>query len=135
MEVIWNGKETAAIDDLVAGDFRYQEAGNMPLVLGARGIASLTGYRRHSFPDLTYTIDEIVAEGDRAAVRWTATGTHQGAYGLTAPTGRQVSWSGISLFQIIDGKVSEVWVSEDWKGVERQLGIDSQATWGPAYYR
>jgi predicted ester cyclase len=135
MDAIWNGREPSAIDSFVAGDFRYQEAGSAPLSRGVRGVAFLTSFRRHSFPDLTYAIDEMVAEGDRVAVRWTATGTHQGAYGFESPTGAQVSWSGVSIFEITDGKVSAAWVSENWPAVERQLGIDRQATWGPAYYR
>lgn len=135
VEAIWNGKDTVEIDTLVAGDFRYQEAGKTPMVIGARGVAFLTRLRRSSFPDLTYAIDEIVAEGDRVAVRWTATGTQQGAYGLTPPTGAQVAWSGVSFFTVADGRINAAWVNEDWQGVDRQLGIDGQPTWGPAYYR
>lgn len=133
INTVWNGQDESDLDILVAHNFQYQEADSTAPVLGIRGLVFLIAYQRNCFPDLGYAIDEVVAEGDTVAVRWTASGTQLGSYGLQAPTGTEVSWRGITFFKITDGKVSAAWVSQDWRALERQLGIDRSKTWGPVY--
>ena len=135
LDALWNGHDKAAVGDYVADNFLYHEAGSTSSALGVRGAAFLADYLHRAFPDLAYTTDEIVAEGDSVVVRWTAAGTQSGAYGLVAPTGAKVSWSGITMFKIADGKVSEAWVSQDWRELAQQLGLAGTTSWGPAYYR
>lgn len=135
LNALWNGRDKSAVGDYVAGDFQYHEAGSTSRALGARGVAFLADYLRRAFPDLAYTADEIVAEGDSVVIRWTAAGIQSGAYGLVAPTGAKVSWSGVTIFKIVDGKVSEAWVNQDWRELAAQLGIAGTTSWGPAYYR
>ncbi len=135
LDALWNGQDEVAVGDYVASNFLYHEAGSTSRTLGARGVAYLAAYLRSAFPDLAYTVDEVVAEGDNVAVRWTAAGTQSGAYGLGAPTGAKVSWSGVTILKIVDGKVSEAWVNQDWRELAQQLGIAGTTSWGPAYYR
>ena len=61
---------------------------------------------RQAFPDLRYTIDDLVVEGDHAAVCWTAQGTQTGEYGAAAATGKPVTWTGMSFFALKDGKIA-----------------------------
>jgi predicted ester cyclase len=132
IDAVWNGQDVSALDTLVARDFQYQEADGTARALGARGLAFLIDYQRSSFPDLKYAVDEILAEGDTVAVRWSASGTHLGTYGLQAPTGADVLWRGITLFKVSDGKIRAAWVSQDWRAFDGQLGIDRGKAWGPA---
>lgn len=76
-----------------------------------------------AFPDLHLTIDDMVAERDKvvARVRWT--GTHQGDYRGIAPTGKQVTFTAITIYRIVGGKVVEVWEEGDSLGLMQQLGI------------
>ncbi len=76
------------------------------MTLGAPGIMFLANYERQAFPDLRYTIDDLVVEGDHVAVCWTATGTQAGEYGAAAATGKPVVWTGMSFFKLQDGKIA-----------------------------
>jgi trk system potassium uptake protein len=75
------------------------------------------------FPDLHLTIEDVFGEGDKAAVRWVATGTHTGDLQGIAPTGKSMRATGISLFRVANGLVVEDTVEEDTMGVLRQLGV------------
>ncbi len=77
---------------------------------------------RNAFPDLRLTVEDLVAEGDRVAVRWTASGTHDGAFMGIAPTGTQVTFSGTYIYRIAGGRIAEVWPSRDELGLLQQLG-------------
>ena len=70
-----------------------------------------------------FSIEDVVAGGDRVAVRWTFTGTHQGSLMGEAPTGRAVEVAGCSWMRIADGRIAEVWVANDDLGELEQLGV------------
>jgi predicted ester cyclase len=76
-----------------------------------------------AFPDQRITIEDIVASGDRVAVRYTITGTQLGPFGEIPPTGIQVHWSAMSIFRIADRKIVEAWWSEDMIGLMQQLTV------------
>jgi len=79
-----------------------------------------SGYR--VLPDLHYTIEDLIAEGDKVAVRFTRRGTHRGEFMGSAPSGRAVQWTGIDIFRIADGKLVENWSNFDQLGMMQQLG-------------
>jgi predicted ester cyclase len=74
-------------------------------------------------PDLHVTIDEMVAEGDRVALRFTSQGTQQGAFGGLPPRGRQVTISSYLIARIADWKIVEQWGLVDQLGTLRQVGV------------
>lgn len=74
-----------------------------------------------AFPDISYHVDLVAAQGDRVATRWTATGTQTGEWQGIAPTGRPVSWSGINIFRIACGKIVESWSEDNGLDLLRQL--------------
>jgi steroid delta-isomerase-like uncharacterized protein len=93
-----------------------------------RGLEELKHYvtiYRSAFPDIQDTVEEVVAEGDKVVVRWTSRGTHQGEFMGVAPTGRQVTFTGMRLFRIAENKMVESWVNIDERGLQEQLGIAS----------
>jgi steroid delta-isomerase-like uncharacterized protein len=75
-----------------------------------------------AFPDLEFTVDLVAAEGDLAATRWTATGTHRGEWQGIAPTEREVTWQGINVFRFECGQIVESWGEADHLGLLSQLG-------------
>ena len=77
-----------------------------------------------SFPDYTHDIEEMIAEGDRVAVRVVLRGTHLGEYSGVAPTGRQVSYAGTYMVTVIDGVLTEVWSLDDEINLRSQLGME-----------
>lgn len=75
-----------------------------------------------AFPDLTVEPDEIVAEDSMLAVRWTATGTHQGDFRGIAPTGVRVEYQLMGMFRVEGTQVTEVWLVADGLALLQQLG-------------
>jgi predicted ester cyclase len=109
-EELWNhtGNLDAA-DELFVPD--YVEA--------ARQVAA--DFRR-GFPDVVSTIEDLIAEGNKVVARWRSRATHWGEYMGVTPTGKNVEFTGISVYRIEGGKIAESWNSEDQFGLMRQLG-------------
>jgi steroid delta-isomerase-like uncharacterized protein len=78
---------------------------------------------RSAFPDLHTTFDEAIAEGDKVAYRWTASGTHEGELMGTPPTGNRMTLTGIAISRISGGKIEECWQNLDALGMMQQLGL------------
>ena len=72
-------------------------------------------------PDLHATVDEVIGEGDRVAVRWTIRGTHKGELVGIAPTDRQIELPILELFRISDGQLAEAWDQYDRLHLLEQL--------------
>lgn len=70
-----------------------------------------------------YTIEDLVAEGDRVVVRWTNTGTHKGEFLGAPPTGGDFSIAGIDVIRFRDDKMAEHWHVVDQLGLLQQLGL------------
>jgi predicted ester cyclase len=77
---------------------------------------------RRGFPDVISTIEDLIAEGDKVVARWRSRATHQGEYMGIPPTGKEVEFTGISVYRIEAGKIAESWNSEDQFGLLRQIG-------------
>jgi predicted ester cyclase len=77
---------------------------------------------RAAFPDVRLEVEALVAEGDLVVARWTIIGTHTGAWGDVAPTGRSVSFAGVNFFRIADQQIAEIWNVRDDLGLREQLG-------------
>jgi len=90
------------------------------------GIAGFKAYftmLRAAFPDLHYTVEAVLAEGDLAAGHITARGTHRGEFLGIAPTGAQVSWGETHIGRFENGKLIEHWGDSDDLGRFQQLGV------------
>ena len=77
---------------------------------------------RRGFPDVVSTIEDLIAEGDKVVARWRSRTTHQGEYMGIPPTGKEVEFTGISVYRIEAGKIAESWTVEDELGLMRQIG-------------
>jgi predicted ester cyclase len=113
--------DAAAVDDLVSPDVVAHDPGvdfHGPAQLKA-GIAHLHA----AFPDLRLHVDDLFAEGDRVAVRYTGRGSHQGEFRGIAPTGKPFVYTGMMIMRIAGGRLIEYWASPDLLGLFRQLGV------------
>ena len=108
------------LDELVAKEHIYHSDPNLS---GPEGQRQLVTMFRTAFPDLHLTVEAQVAEGDMVVSRFTARGTHHGDLMGIAPTGKQVTVSGISMMRMAGGKVAEEWEIVDEAGIMRQLGV------------
>jgi predicted ester cyclase len=75
----------------------------------------------HAFPDMVATVDQMLAEGEYIATRYTARGTHQGDFYGLAPTGRAVVLQVIGIQRVVDGKIAEGWFEFDTGEIYAQL--------------
>ncbi len=75
------------------------------------------------FPDYQTTIEDLIAEGDKVVARITMTGTHTGDFIGIPPTGKYVSFTGIYVAKIANGKIVEHWGEEDGVSLMQQLGV------------
>ena len=76
---------------------------------------------RAGFPDAQFTIEEMIAEGDKVAYRWSARGTHHGEYAGIAPTGKAMTATGITIIRFADGKIVEDRFESSSPSLKQQL--------------
>jgi steroid delta-isomerase-like uncharacterized protein len=88
---------------------------------GADAVKQIVSAFRTAFPDLSITIDELVAEGDKVCARATSRGTHNGPLFGLAPTGKSITMVGLTMVTIIDGRLTESWVRNDITGLMNQI--------------
>jgi predicted ester cyclase len=116
----FNRKDPDVIDEVVAPDV-VDHAGLPGGPEGIEGFRLFVTMVQDAFPDLELTIEDSVAEGDRAVARWSATATHKGELLGMAPTDRAVTMSGIDIARAADGKIVEFWAQVDMAGLMVQL--------------
>lgn len=120
VEEIWNRGNYDALAQFVAPQIVIHSSGED--IHGPDGIRQFYGGLRRAFPDLHFTIEDQLADGDRVATRWTAQGTHLGEFQGLAATGRTVHLTGIDIDRFVDGKVVECWPEANELGLLQQLG-------------
>ena len=113
-----NAYRPSVIERQVAADFVDH---GEPALAGPEGVKAQTRALRAAFPDLTVTIEDLVAEGDLVAVRATWRGTHQGPFRGVPPIGRKVEFSGMVFWRIGGGQIRERWGLIDTPSLMRQL--------------
>ncbi len=116
----WDEKNVAVLDEMLAPSYIWHAP---PMTLDAAGYKMYVSGVLAGFPDLDFTLLQVVAEGDRVGLYWTATGTHQGDFMGIPPTGRQITITGIDIHRLADGKVVETWEIYDGLGMLIQLGV------------
>ena len=125
VEELVNKGNFSLLDELVDSDYTYYEP-TVGEIQGRDGYRSLVSMYRSAFPDVTLTINEQIAEGDKVVTHWTARGTHQGELMGVPATGKQVTVQGVVISRIENGKLIQDFETYDVHGMMRQLGV-SQA--------
>jgi steroid delta-isomerase-like uncharacterized protein len=121
---LWNGRKTELIDDLVATDHVIHFPSGQ--VHRVKSVQEWTSAAFTAFPDVRFTVDDMIAEGDKVMTRWHYNGTQTGTFLGIPPTGRRVENEGMDVFRIEDGKIAEMWVIQDSLGLLQQLGMIPQ---------
>jgi steroid delta-isomerase-like uncharacterized protein len=121
----WNKGKAAAmavIDELCATDY-VVHSGTGEDIHGLKDFKQSYSEFFSAVPDIHFTIEDMVVEGDKAAVRFTFTGTHKGEFRGIPPTNKKVTVWGISIDRIAGGKFVESWERYDTLGLMQQLGL------------
>ena len=123
-EEVWNKGNLAVLNELIAENHVSSGPGALPeSPTGPEGTKQLVTLYRNAFPDVHFTIDEQIAEGDKVVTRWTADGTHQGELQGIPATGKVSTVTGIAIDRIVNGKIAESWGIFDQFGMMQQLGV------------
>ena len=91
-----------------------------------RGLKNLREYNNanyDAFPDLHWTLEDIIVEGDKVAVRYTITGTHKGKFMGIPPTNKKITMWQIGIHHIVGDKLVESWTINDSLSAMQQLGV------------
>ncbi len=122
IEEVWNQGKLDAVDDIVTNDIIIHVAGR-----DIKGIENFKKYilgHRNAFPDIKFTIEEQIAQGDKLAERYAIRGTHQGELQGIPATGKQIKIASIDITRFLDGKMVERWGEYDQLGGMMQLGME-----------
>jgi hypothetical protein len=118
----------AACDEIFAPHFLFlaiQQAGVTPQVVECTPESEKAAYEQIKaiWGGWNMSVEEMIAEGDRVMVRWIFRGVHQGEFHGLAPSGKPVTYAGINIFRIVDGRIAEVWDLFDRLWMWQQLGV------------
>ena len=121
IEEAWNKGNLAVVDELLSPDY--------VLHIDAPGASDREGYKqavimhRTAFSDFYFTIEDMIAEGDKVVLRATLRGTHTGDFMGIGPTGKPVTYTAISIRRLEAGRIVEEWVETDMLGLMQQMGV------------
>ena len=123
-EEIFSKGNLAVADEIIAKDHVNSGPGSLPgLPTGPEGTKQLVTIYRNAFPDIRFTIDEQIAEGDKVMTRWSAHGTHGGELAGIPATGKTSTVTGIVVDRLVNGMIAESWAIFDQFGMMQKLGV------------
>jgi steroid delta-isomerase-like uncharacterized protein len=126
-EELWNNRNTNIADEIFAADCVTHQLQSGVELSGVPRIPEVVKHHvaewLSSFPDLRFTVEQIIADEDHVVSRSVMQGTHTGIWVGIAPTGKQVSIRMIVIHRIENGKIAEDWVLVESLGLFQQLGL------------
>jgi steroid delta-isomerase-like uncharacterized protein len=115
--------DVALAEEFVSPDMVMHYPGQ-PVLRGRNVYLGIVAANRDAFPDLVWTVEEIVVDADTVAVRYSMTGTHRGSFAGIPPTGAAVVAQSMAFYRLSDGKIVEERAQLDMLGILQQLGAD-----------
>ncbi|HEV2122941.1 MAG TPA: ester cyclase [Chloroflexota bacterium] len=119
---VWEEGNIGLVDELLAPDYINHTPASPDQPTGPEGVKGVVAMFRSAIPDLRVVVEDMIAEGDKVAVRYTLEGTHEGELFGVPPTGRRLSIKSISVERVSDGKIREHWRVTDSLDMMQQLG-------------
>jgi steroid delta-isomerase-like uncharacterized protein len=123
IEEVWNKGNLSLVDELFAPTYEHHDASSPDFGRGPESEKKRATLYRTAFPDIRLTIEDMIAEGETVMTRWSCRGTHKGDLSGIAPTGKQITISGVTVARLANGKMAEGWVNWDALGLMQQLGV------------
>jgi steroid delta-isomerase-like uncharacterized protein len=118
----WNKHNLAVIDEVYAPNFVQHEP-EPQTVNSSEALKQYVGAYLTAFPDLSLSIEDLIAEGDKVVWRFVSNGTHAGPYMGMPATGKKGVITGIVIFRLENSRIVEAWVNIDALGLLQQLGV------------
>ncbi|MFI1252445.1 SDR family NAD(P)-dependent oxidoreductase [Streptomyces netropsis] len=121
LDEVVNGGYHDLVDELWAEDL-HCHGGSLGDFHGRDAWKTFLGANTDALADLCLDVKDVVASGDKVAVRFVARVTHSGPFMGVPATGRKAEWLGIGIYTVRDGRIIDAWFGEDWLGMLVQLG-------------
>lgn len=120
-EEVWNERKIEIIDKLLSPSHALHEPNAADSQIGPQAYKATVMRFLAGFPDLNFSIQDVISENNKLVVSWVLSGTHQGDFYGVAATNKKVSVEGITIHQIENGKILDSYASWDRLGLMRQL--------------
>lgn len=121
-EEVWNMRKLEVARELISPSHGVQLMDAADSGIGPEAYVRIVTEFVTGFPDLKFTVLDLIAENDKVVALWNVSGTHQGEFRGIAPTGKKMSLDGITISQLANGKIMDSYVSWDMWRMIRQLG-------------
>ncbi|MGR8922822.1 ester cyclase [Rhizobium leguminosarum] len=108
--------------ELIAPEAIFHVPGRQEPLRGPDGYLEIIGMMRGGFPDIQWTLEEIIAEDDKIAARFTMRGTHQGPFLGVEPTGKSITVQAVNFYRLAEGKFVEERGQPDLLSLLQQIG-------------
>jgi steroid delta-isomerase-like uncharacterized protein len=108
--------------DLISPDAIFHVPGRSEPMRGPAGYLAVIGMMRGGFPDISWTLEEMIAEGDNVAARFTMRGTHRGIFFGVPPTGKPIEVQAMNFYRLSGGQFVEERGQPDLLGLLQQIG-------------
>ena len=108
--------------DLISPNAIFHVPGRPEPLQGPSGYLTIIGMMRAGFPDIQWTLEETIAEGDKVAARFTMRGTHEGIFFGVPPSGNKINVKAMNIYRFTDGKIVEEHGQPDLLGLLQQIG-------------
>ena len=122
IEEIFVAGNLDVVDEIVSEEHVHHDPAIPEEGRGREHFKEFASMYRSAFPDIHLQIEDQIAEGDRVATRWVASGTHEGDLMGISPTGNRVTVAGMTIDRIADGQIVESWDNYDALGMMQQVG-------------
>jgi steroid delta-isomerase-like uncharacterized protein len=123
MEEVWNKHNVALADDVVAPSWTHDDPHTPDFGKGPEVFQKVVNFYLSAFPDLRFTTEDMIAEGDKVVTRYSATGTHRSEFNGIPPTNRSFTIKGTFIDRVTNGKLAGLQVSWDALGLLEQIGV------------
>jgi steroid delta-isomerase-like uncharacterized protein len=120
---VYNEGDLTLVDETIAAEYRLHHSAYPEDIVGIEAFKKYITDIRTAFPDLNLKFDETIVKGFKIVIRWSLTGTNTGNFGDLPATGKQVSYSGLSISHLVDGKFTEAWIIYNGLDLYQQLGF------------
>ena len=120
---VWNGRRLDLIGEIISPSHALHDNNSPDSSIGPEAYKSQVDRFLSGFPDLYFSIDDMVAEDEKLVVSWNIAGTHRGEFMGFPATNKKISVDGITINHIVNGKIIDSYINWDALGMLQQLGV------------
>lgn len=122
-EEVWNKRKLEAVSEIIAPTHALNDPHLSGSAVGPEAYRSIVAQFIAAFPDFQFSIEDLIAEKNKVVVSWTITGTHKREFRGVPATNKRISFDGVSINHVANGKIIESFVTMDYLGLMQQLGV------------